>query len=107
MAYGRMTMSKELKPIHCGCGGEASIWYNFGGLCFVSCKKCEITTHGHDNQILAIEAWNRAMGERTAKPKTWDGYSEKGWYKCVCGKGIYQGQNFCSGCGGIARLEWK
>ena len=124
-------MTDELKPVPCGCGGEAIL--NHGHmitatgqyLANVKCSECGIasrvvwSTDSPEEAVKeAIEAWNRAMSgnvqecakdarcsERTAKPEWWDGYSEKGWYKCSCGKGVYQGQNYCSGCG--AGLEWK
>ena len=57
-------MSEETKPARCGCGGEPTIWHNYGGLCFISCKECEITTKGYDNHFLAIKAWNKAMGAK-------------------------------------------
>lgn len=97
-------MTNELKPVRCGCGGEAVIWHNFGGLTFVSCKDCEITSHGYDNHFEAIRAWNKAMGERTAKAE----WSEvDGCHLCgECGFAVAPHCDvYCAGCG--ARLEWK
>ena len=125
-------MIEDLKPVRCGCGGEAvKVQHELFDRVFkwrIHCMKCGIETRMYNTEAEAITAWNRAMSgnvqkcaemcrnvqkcaedaccsERTTKPECWNGYSEKGWYKCACGKGVYQGQNYCSGCG--ARLEWE
>lgn len=66
-------MSEELKPVRCGCGGEAKVesangydpfaekkipnlWYG------VICRKCKIQTKSYYTEAEAIQAWNRAMG---------------------------------------------
>ena len=60
-------MTDELKPVKCGCGGEAEvIKHTFHGAepCYgVTCKKCGTASwHGFDTDAEAITAWNRAMG---------------------------------------------
>ena len=66
-------MNGELKPVHCGCGGEAWTDYIIGEPSegvgwFVCCKNCDIQTPAeYPTEADAIEAWNRAMSERTAK----------------------------------------
>ena len=66
-------MSEELKPVRCGCGGEAKVesangydpfaekkkpnlWYG------VICRKCKIQTKSYYTEAEAIQAWNKAMG---------------------------------------------
>ena len=57
----------ELKPVHCGCGGEAKAMSNDSHLdgCifhFVKCAECGIDTAFYDTEAEAITAWNKAMG---------------------------------------------
>lgn len=102
-------MSEKLKPCPF-CGGDAVMkiqkhipnGYDYTPTCHDPSCAGRLTKKWI-NEADAIEAWNR-RAERTAKVKRWDGYSEKGWYKCDCGKGIHEGQNYCSGCG--AKLDW-
>ena len=75
-------MTDELKPVPCGCGGEASvITCAFGNAKMVLCGRCGMRTV-QTTEVKAIEAWNRAMSgnvqecakdarynERTAKVK--------------------------------------
>ena len=65
-------MSDELKPVRCGCGGEAFhdtvrgwnpvredalvLWHR------VICKNCGTQTKAFYIEAEAIEAWNKAMG---------------------------------------------
>jgi hypothetical protein len=105
-----VTNRNALKPVPCGCGGEAKIghiektsylpkdrWY-------IGCPKCDICTGIHDTESEAITAWNRAMGERTAKVK--DAARDVNgcrWGKCAeCGSLVFS--HYCPVCG--ARLEW-
>jgi hypothetical protein len=68
-------MSDELKPVRCGCGGEAIIglkeWEdrkgNYHENSFVYCNDCSISTGGYLTEAEAIEAWNTAMGTNTRK----------------------------------------
>ena len=116
-------MTDDLKPVRCGCGGEAiiecangydpfaektkpNLWYG------VICKKCKIQTKAYYTEAEAITAWNRAMGnrmelqtvERTAKAE----WSEvDGCHLCgECGFAVCPNCDvYCAGCG--ARLEWE
>ena len=61
-------MRSELKPVRCGCGGEAVIDAEMGyELYHVFCPKCEIVTAWYKTEAEAIEAWNTAMGTNTRK----------------------------------------
>lgn len=82
----------NIKPVRCGCGGEAFhdtvrgwnpvredalvVWHR------VICKNCGTQTKAFYTEAEAITAWNRAMGERTAKairnPQAF-------FYHCECG----------------------
>lgn len=78
-------MEKELKPVNCGCGGEAyprSYVNTFhvtedGYDHTVYCNKCNIETKMYDTEAEAVTAWNRAMsGSAEEKLKAfWDGMS--------------------------------
>lgn len=128
-------MSEELKPVRCGCGGEAKIewangydpfaekripklWYG------VICKKCKIQTKAYYTEAEAITAWNRAMGatdmnvgdkERTAKVinRRYNGtalgivgLADSSYGTCVnCWGDVLDRYTYCPHCG--ARLEWK
>ena len=64
-------MTNELKPVNCGCGGEAKVdWTVINGayMAGVVCQKCGTkTTSFYDrddkDKVIAeaITAWNRAM----------------------------------------------
>lgn len=99
----RKTMSKKLKPVRCGCGGEAVIYINGARQAKIYCEKCGIESNVFATKYEAIEAWNKAMGERTAKAE----YSNiDGEYLCkACGRVVQIEDVYCCGCG--ARLEWK
>jgi len=65
-------MSDELKPVRCGCGGEAKVvkheYYMCSPTYGVTCYKCGTATNqGFDTEAEAIEAWNTAMGTNTRK----------------------------------------
>ena len=73
-------MTDELKPVKCGCGGEAKVEWSNGYDPFtekripklwygVICKKCKIQTKSYYTEAEAITAWNRAMGS-TEKSST-------------------------------------
>ena len=64
-------MSKELKPVRCGCGGEAKISTWTGTIAtiindcnVVYCETCGMQTKRFKTEAEAIEAWNRVMGNR-------------------------------------------
>ena len=56
-----------IKPVKCGCGGEAIIYINGARQAKIYCEKCGIESNVFATKYEAITAWNRAMGERTAK----------------------------------------
>ena len=112
-------MTGELKPVKCGCGGEANI-YTYearwkktedGYQRSVGCLKCGIATQLYDTEAEAVTAWNRAMGadqfrevtkkiERTAKVMN-DGIN----YCENCEGYVEAPMAYCPYCG--CRLEWK
>lgn len=112
-------MSDKLKPVRCGCGGEAKvISYLSREYCkmayYVRCVECGTETDDLHTEAEAVQAWNRAMGERTAKVvehdasvTDTDGYKyHRSEYLCgACKKKVIGGDEYCSHCG--ARLEWE
>ena len=103
-------MTNELTPVHCGCGGEAfSGEVRFWGRCYtVQCSECGIETKPHPTEAEAVTAWNRAMGERTAKVKKRFMLVTGGMGDtlplCKCGFIVSDKWTYCPSCG--ARLEW-
>ena len=104
-------MTDEKKPVHCGCGGEVVVghiektsylpkdrWY-------IGCPKCDICTGLYDTEAEAIEAWNTAMGERTAKVVCHG--TTMGLSFCCgnCGKPVHSEGKYCHHCG--AKLDWS
>lgn len=57
-------MNEELKPVRCGCGGEAVVkmWAEPDTPFLVMCEKCKASSGDYSSESEAIEAWNRAMG---------------------------------------------
>ena len=123
-------MNKELKPVRCGCGGEAKIETDHDTLVpgepidwkRVRCSECNIRTTWRHTEAEAIEVWNRAMGtteksstvERTAKViehdasiTDTDGYKyQRSEYLCGnCKKKVLGGDEYCSYCG--TKLDWS
>ena len=123
-------MSESLKPVRCGCGGEAVIETDHDTIQPVApidwkrviCNKCNIRTTWRKSEAEAITTWNRAMGtteksstvERTAKAiehdasvTDTDGYKyQRSEYLCGnCKKKVLGGDPYCSHCG--ARLDWS
>ena len=98
-----------MKPVRCGCGGEAEVTFESSSLYYtVHCKKCETETYLYDSEAEAIQAWNRAMGERTVKVEdTWKiaGYDEINAWCPECEHRITRGCSYCPTCG--VKLEWK
>ena len=120
-------MTDELKPVRCGCGGEAernATLVDFLGRDMrysLRCEDCGIMTNWYRTESEAIEAWNTAMGvsktekttERTAKViehdasvTDTDGYIyHRSEYLCgACKKKVIGGDEYCSHCG--CRLDW-
>ena len=107
-------MTEELKPVRCGCGGEATV-RTYGEpetpYC-IQCVRCGITTLGYETEAEAIEAWNKAMGERTTKVEILEmkNTHNKVWKCSNCGQYMHRANwsrevKYCSHCG--ARLEWE
>lgn len=95
-------MTNELKPVRCGCGGEAVLcesdkYDSFDFTYMIYCKACGISSDVYDTEAEAITAWNRAMGGSTEKSSTverkwhinFDPYDEstspkeKGYYRII------------------------
>ena len=112
-------MSDDLKPVRCGCGGEANIHKDdsaFGQMPIytVSCNICGMRSGRRSTEAEAITAWNLAMSgsaekssvvERTAKAtRKPTGF----FYRCECGYVLCcekNDMNYFPQCG--ARLvEW-
>ena len=103
------------KPINCGCGGEAFSHFIplMGNLpsCFIYCKKCGIKTIPFQTESEAITAWNKAMGERTAKVSNQifnnsNPYTVGAWIgTCECGELVSYSSKYCHMCG--AKLDWS
>lgn len=57
-------MTDELKPVRCGCGGEAVIYVtHWWGKCYVcECEECGTASRPCNTEAEAVKAWNRAMG---------------------------------------------
>lgn len=106
-------MTDELKPVPCGCGGEAKVIMIIEGIYAVECSKCWIRTGDYaPNETEAVKLWNMAMRERTAKVENiHEEYDFEGmrYYKVgYCGNceaWLEEGDIYCSECG--ARLEWE
>jgi len=120
------------KPVNCGCGGNVDVhfigntyigdYHKFTGKYFICCEKCGVKTPICKTREEAIEIWNKAIGERTAKvikrgqtvaitpPNQTTNVIETRtslWDECGnCGTmGMYRGWKYCPQCG--ARLEWE
>ena len=55
-------MSEELKPVRCGCGGEAEVLKFNNKTWIVMCNKCRTSSENYTSRDKAIVAWNRAIG---------------------------------------------
>ena len=107
------------KPVNCRCGGEVVVEKHqlyeeqIEDMFIVRCVKCDIQTSPEYKKEKAIEIWNRAMGERTAKVvehdasiTVTDGYKyHRSEYLCgACKKKVLGDDEYCSHCG--CRLDW-
>ena len=112
-------MTNELKPVRCGCGGEAVLETDHDTIQPVApidwkrvrCNKCNIRTTWRRSEASAITAWNKAMGERTAKVTQIETDSSTVFlWKCNnCGQPMHKTSwsrqvNYCPSCG--AKLDW-
>ena len=120
-------MTNDLKPIPCGCGGEAKIdeytYYRALPTYGVRCHRCgQQTRQFYMIEAEAVQAWNRAMGsaeksstveriakviEHDASVTDTDGYKyHRSEYLCgACKKKVIGGDEYCSHCG--CRLDWN
>ena len=99
-------MSEEIA--RCGCGGEAQTGKSYSGFYSVECINCGMQSGYYDTEADAITAWNKAMGERTAKVESLvlASYPSQMVWKCgECGKFLLAKVNYCPICG--ARLTWE
>ena len=114
----------ELKPVKCGCGGEAEIdWVLEPSNCYMAdvfCNRCGTNTipfwsTEKDKAIdYAVTTWNTAMGatdtnvgdkERTAKVECRETKMGFTYRCCNCDNHIDNScVKYCPQCG--ARLEW-
>ena len=103
------------KPVNCGCGGNVDIhfigntyigdYHKFTGKYFICCEKCGVKTPICKTREEAIEIWNKAMGERTAKATR---NPQAFFYHCECGYALCcekNDMNYCPSCG--AKLDWN
>lgn len=110
--FRRTEMSDKLKPVRCGCGGEAEIVKRFSpdydlDVFYAKCKNCGIETDEYFLEDEAIVAWNIAMGAPSAEPGRKKGKwieinrtSSFIWLRCSeCGYGANGRTNFCPNCG--------
>ena len=103
-----------LKPVRCGCGGEAGFRQDqFGTFTYldwrVYCKKCGMQTGWSKNKTEAIEAWNIAMSAKKEGAWLWDEEEDK-CYCSECGEeddmsidGVYMMHDYCPNCGADMR----
>lgn len=109
-------MTEELKPVRCGCGGEAEVLKFHNGTWLVMCNKCRTSSENYTSRDKAITAWNRAMGayqfrdltkkiERTAKVNVHYRDESVVFGFCECGQAVNTYSTYCPNCG--ARLEWE
>ena len=125
-AQREVTMAEKLKPVRCGCGGEAVVCnpepLYATDIYRVECTNCFIVTPFYSTESAAIDVWNRAMGvhttacttERTAKVE--DKYRDYLPYSrfmeselkgdCgFCGETVWLGEKYCHECG--TKLDWS
>lgn len=118
-------MSDELKPVRCGCGGEAKIdkhtYYRALPTYGVRCHRCgQETRQFYMTEAEAVTAWNKAMSTKDinvpTKFATDTNVGDKemviieplvityGGY-CKCGNLVNTDCQYCPKCG--AKLVWK
>ena len=104
----------ELKPVPCGCGGEAHTTeypYSDGKGYGVTCVKCLCNVPTiHKTEAEAVTAWNKAMGRKTGEWIKVESETVNG--RCsVCGyeSHLYEndvyGEHFCPNCGADMRSQ--
>lgn len=76
---------EELKPVRCGCGGEAfahMIGNEIMNGYYICCEECGTKTAVSGTLTEAITAWNRAMGQRTGEWEIEEDYDGDTLYRC-------------------------
>ena len=67
MNDNNLNNSNNLKPVNCGCGGEAEVHIMGHELTkaqyYINCEKCDTRTWFFDTEAEAIAVWNKAMGK--------------------------------------------
>jgi hypothetical protein len=70
-------MTDELKPVRCGCGGEAEVHKPTMHMFSVHCISCGVGTGRiYPTEAEAIEAWNRAMSAKDINVPNKERYRE-------------------------------
>lgn len=107
----------NIKPVCCGCGGEAEIFHiapeGYAGSYCVRCVECLTQSPFFTgDKEKAIETWNRAMSAKDIniinkdvviiEPFTTD-MNHVGY--CKCGYLVNAEWKYCPNCG--VRLEWQ
>ena len=68
IGIGEETMTDELKPVRCGCGGATRRCADpITGQWFVQCRACGTVALYYNSEAEAVEAWNRAMSGNVQK----------------------------------------
>ena len=99
------------KLVNCGCGGKPVVEKHqlyeeqIEDMFIVRCTKCDIQTSPEYKKEEAIEVWNKAMGERTAKVKDFGHPCGVYRYCLNCGGYCVNEEPYCPNCG--VRLEWE
>ena len=112
----RCKMTDNMKPVRCGCGGEAVIKClpKDSKPYLIYCDKCFTASWCYPTETEAIMAWNRAMSERSAKGIEHDAsitdtdgnkYFRTEYLCGACKKKVLGGDEYCSHCG--CRLDWN
>ncbi len=100
-------MEKEMKPVRCGCGGEAHVLNPSYTHCkVVMCSRCGIRTPYMQSKAEAITAWNRAMGVTDTNDGSKERTAKVEGNRCTaCDNHIRPCMKYCDHCG--CRLEWE
>jgi hypothetical protein len=95
-------MSKELKPVRCGCGGKAEVGFTTSGLVYVECCQCLTETRFFHTEAEAITAWNKAMGVTDINVS----HKIIEFLRCnKCNRIVDSGYKYCPECG--CKLEFE
>ena len=102
-------MYEELKPVNCGCGGEAKLICS-RKICIVMCKNCGISTLA-DNEEKAVTTWNRAMCDKDINVPDKEtviveplGNALDYVGTCLCGDLVSHEWHYCPNCG--RKIQW-